>query len=467
MPGIDVKMGSYGERGRATLNQDRYNREDKSKPVFSAEDFIPSTERLAPPSEKPPPLPPVPPPGLDEDAQREEDLAKQEREIIESLEREEKEKQKKQELMASSPASSSSIKASSLTKTTSSSTQSLTSSFNLSHSSSSSSTFSSKFVQSNSSSSSTPQISQPKAASQFSQTTQFSQTKPVMPTAAAILEKNEATKIHHSRSSSSIDDGYLAGNNQFDHLAGAAARKSQPPTIVPPPPAAFDNRASAPNLQSLGKMGPKVDLDLQGRKKSDIGKDYNKHWLIQEAEQRRIHEANLKMGKVDKIENINNNASHEPINHAAYHNNVKSGPGAGGREEVSENIYANVDPNQINYSRNNSGSVAPMPGMHRPAGQTAAVGPAVPPRVQDSQRDRVLSVSGKKKCSACKAELGRGAAMIIESLRLFYHIRCFKCCVCSVQLGNGEQGTDVRVRNNRLHCQNCYSNDEGLKFSKV
>ena len=31
----------------------------------------------------------------------------------------------------------------------------------------------------------------------------------------------------------------------------------------------------------------------------------------------------------------------------------------------------------------------------------------------------------------------------------------------SIQLGNGEQGTDVRVRNNRLHCQNCYSNDEG------
>ena len=35
----------------------------------------------------------------------------------------------------------------------------------------------------------------------------------------------------------------------------------------------------------------------------------------------------------------------------------------------------------------------------------------------------------------------------------------------SIQLGNGEQGTDVRVRNNRLHCQNCYSNDEGKLFS--
>ena len=33
--------------------------------------------------------------------------------------------------------------------------------------------------------------------------------------------------------------------------------------------------------------------------------------------------------------------------------------------------------------------------------------------------------------------------------------------IFSIQLGNGEQGTDVRVRNNRLHCQNCYSNDEG------
>merc|ERR1712226_1460433 len=93
-------------------------------------------------------------------------------------------------------------------------------------------------------------------------------------------------------------------------------------------------------------------------------------------------------------------------------------------------------------------------------------GPQVPPRNADPHKN-LLSVSGKKKCSHCKEELGRGAAMIIESLRLFYHLRCFQCCVCQIQLGNGTQGTDVRVRNNRLHCQNCYSNDEGLKFSKV
>lgn len=57
--------------------------------------------------------------------------------------------------------------------------------------------------------------------------------------------------------------------------------------------------------------------------------------------------------------------------------------------------------------------------------------------------------------------IGRGAAMIIESLRLFYHIDCFKCCVCHVQLGDGLMGTDVRVRNNKLHCHNCYSSDDG------
>jgi len=35
-------------------------------------------------------------------------------------------------------------------------------------------------------------------------------------------------------------------------------------------------------------------------------------------------------------------------------------------------------------------------------------------------------------------------------------------------LGNGSCGTDVRVRNHKLHCNNCYSNDEaGLKFSRV
>ena len=44
-------------------------------------------------------------------------------------------------------------------------------------------------------------------------------------------------------------------------------------------------------------------------------------------------------------------------------------------------------------------------------------------------RDHILpyrSVSGKKLCSSCGHPLGKGAAMIIETLSLYFHIQCFK-----------------------------------------
>ena len=52
--------------------------------------------------------------------------------------------------------------------------------------------------------------------------------------------------------------------------------------------------------------------------------------------------------------------------------------------------------------------------------------------------------------------------MYIEKLGLAFHLKCFRCSVCSVPLGNGKEGTDVRVSGtNRLHCNNCFSNDLG------
>merc|ERR1719180_388606 len=210
----------------------------------------------------------------------------------------------------------------------------------------------------------------------------------------------------------------------------------------------------------LKKAESQSSMAVKKKEKEGGQRDYSKHWLIQEAEQRRIAEAKQKQNLnnhssssssgLKKIENLNNN------NSGGYNVGDKR------RElQVSENdIYANVDAgSNLNFNKNHVGEPA----------APQIPGPQVPPRLGESgdRQDRVLSVSGKKRCSHCKEELGRGAAMIIESLKLFYHIRCFKCCVCSIQLGNGETGTDVRVRNNRLHCQNCYSNDEGLKFSKV
>lgn len=108
---------------------------------------------------------------------------------------------------------------------------------------------------------------------------------------------------------------------------------------------------------------------------------------------------------------------------------------------------------------------------------------------------RKRSVSGKKLCSSCGQPLGKGAAMIIETLSLYFHIDCFKvseeatflrlawvrgvtimkradfrgvrsiniafdCCgecgVCKGQLGDTSTGTDVRIRSGLLNCPQCY-----------
>uniref|UniRef100_H3AAD7 LIM and calponin homology domains 1 n=1 Tax=Latimeria chalumnae TaxID=7897 RepID=H3AAD7_LATCH len=66
------------------------------------------------------------------------------------------------------------------------------------------------------------------------------------------------------------------------------------------------------------------------------------------------------------------------------------------------------------------------------------------------------SVSGKKLCSTCGHPLGKGAAMIIETLSLYFHIQCFKCGICKGQLGDATTGTDVRIRNGLLNCNDCY-----------
>ncbi|XP_029700525.1 LIM domain only protein 7 isoform X1 [Takifugu rubripes] len=66
------------------------------------------------------------------------------------------------------------------------------------------------------------------------------------------------------------------------------------------------------------------------------------------------------------------------------------------------------------------------------------------------------SVSGKKICTFCDIPLGKGAAMIIESLGLCYHLSCFKCFDCKAELGGSEAGAEVRIRNKQLYCNLCY-----------
>ncbi|CAD6995844.1 unnamed protein product [Ceratitis capitata] len=228
---------------------------------------------------------------------------------------------------------------------------------------------------------------------------------------------------------------------------------------------------------------------------------YNNHWLVQEAEQRRIAEQRRGVSSSGttpvhqqngmKSASANGNSNGKPLPDSIIQTlteRVQSkGIGERKRFDNYNNPSAALDKSPLhaastyyqqhqqqltpNHQRHLSGSA--LAAMPPPQTNVNALTPHQQPQPQQQQQqqqqqqDKVLSVSGKKKCSHCGDELGRGAAMIIESLLLFYHINCFKCCVCHVQLGDGLNGTDVRVRNHKLHCQNCYSSDDGIKFSCV
>ncbi|XP_026735923.1 LIM domain only protein 7, partial [Trichoplusia ni] len=150
---------------------------------------------------------------------------------------------------------------------------------------------------------------------------------------------------------------------------------------------------------------------MQARNRKPANYNYNQHWLIQEAEQRRLEE------QLRGARPLRHPHQRDSLTHSALHSG-------------------------------------------QPADGSRAARPEPRP-------DKLLSVSGRRKCSHCGEELGRGAAMIIESLSLCYHVWCFTCALCGAALGDGRAGADVRVRAARLHCQHCYSSEDGRKYSAV
>ncbi|XP_020508508.2 LIM domain only protein 7 isoform X8 [Labrus bergylta] len=65
-------------------------------------------------------------------------------------------------------------------------------------------------------------------------------------------------------------------------------------------------------------------------------------------------------------------------------------------------------------------------------------------------------ISGRRTCSVCERLLGSGAAMVIETLSLCFHLACFQCVGCQRHLGGTETGVQVRVRNRKPFCEPCY-----------
>ncbi|XP_078402105.1 LIM domain only protein 7 isoform X3 [Cetorhinus maximus] len=120
-----------------------------------------------------------------------------------------------------------------------------------------------------------------------------------------------------------------------------------------------------------------------------------------------------------------------------------------------ESIHHPISTSNRSYMRTPSSTLPPQStGSLRAASWTK--NPSVAPTTQSQITQSNRSISGKKICSYCDNALGRGAAMIIESLGLCYHLHCFKCISCNIDLGGKESGAEVRVRDKRLYCNACH-----------
>ncbi|NXA33260.1 LMO7 protein, partial [Eudromia elegans] len=116
------------------------------------------------------------------------------------------------------------------------------------------------------------------------------------------------------------------------------------------------------------------------------------------------------------------------------------------------------------YMRTPSSSKAPPPASSARAPSLSQAAPRAQSPSSASQpgsQTHSRSVAGKKICSYCNNVLGKGAAMIIESLGLCYHLHCFKCVACGCDLGGSRSGAEVRIRNNELFCNDCYLRFKG------
>ncbi|XP_078602672.1 uncharacterized protein LOC144876827 isoform X21 [Branchiostoma floridae x Branchiostoma japonicum] len=200
------------------------------------------------------------------------------------------------------------------------------------------------------------------------------------------------------------------------------------------------------------------------------------HWLIEEAERRQLQDQTGQPRAPGIIEPLPPLVKPQPKNRHSVH-----GPPTGPPSHPPPDVPV---PRRIHPNRSDEDVQARMINRRSaPPERTTSQGP-IPDHIKDALTQRATrpqqsppsrpvgggggkSVSGRKLCTHCGEPLGRGAAMIIESLGLFYHITCFRCSICGIQLGNGQQGTDVRIRANALHCSNCYSNEKGDAFTAV
>ncbi|KAL6484746.1 hypothetical protein MHYP_G00067910 [Metynnis hypsauchen] len=220
---------------------------------------------------------------------------------------------------------------------------------------------------------------------------------------------------------------------------------------------------STPELDEMGKADTKAISTGMGEKKESLSQaELERQQIIQEMKKKTPL---LTDSSWIRQQNTTSNTSKEPISLP-----MRRGESLDNLDSTLPSWRSSWTPGSTSsipdYSRPYSSSSS-----HRPASATLPASQSLsslrqswstsstPAQVHNRQPDpqsRNRSVSGKKICTFCEMPLGKGAAMIIESLGLCYHLPCFKCVECKADLGGSEAGAEVRIRNKQLYCNSCY-----------
>ncbi|XP_069614206.1 LIM domain only protein 7 isoform X3 [Ranitomeya imitator] len=162
------------------------------------------------------------------------------------------------------------------------------------------------------------------------------------------------------------------------------------------------------------------------------------------------------MRRGESLDNLDSGSSSRRqsswANHSSSYNSLSSSQDFG---QPSQGLSTS----NRTYLRNPSSSLPQVSSGSASISQSSLASSSLPRNQSSTQttgQQRNKSVSGKKLCSYCNNNLGKGAAMIIESLGLCFHLHCFKCVACETDLGGTQSGAEVRIRNNELYCNSCY-----------
>ncbi|XP_069614217.1 LIM domain only protein 7 isoform X13 [Ranitomeya imitator] len=268
-------------------------------------------------------------------------------------------------------------------------------------------------------------------------------------------ERIQRTNISsYSRLSRTLDDpdytSYNSKSRDTSDSSGFPAQKSEGSQE-------FESTWSVGGSQKDGA----AELDRQQvikdmRKKAPLNTDNS--WIRQRSSSVTKDTSSLPnlMRRGESLDNLDSGSSSRRqsswANHSSSYNSLSSSQDFG---QPSQGLSTS----NRTYLRNPSSSLPQVSSGSASISQSSLASSSLPRNQSSTQttgQQRNKSVSGKKLCSYCNNNLGKGAAMIIESLGLCFHLHCFKCVACETDLGGTQSGAEVRIRNNELYCNSCY-----------